>query len=97
MPVREREFRRIANAEAFLQRGSDQRHAAERSPGQAANVILVVPIDQGDRAAILETLVRGHESRDTGTDNDYVAGLTRQYVLLRLFLVGRLSKLENTD
>ena len=49
-------------------------------------------VQLGDRV-----IVRGNESRDTGTDNDYVAGLTRQYVLLRLFLVGRLSKLENTD
>jgi hypothetical protein len=76
-----------------LQRRTHERHAAKRGSGKAADAVLVVPVDEGNRAAVVQALMRRHEAGDARTDDQDVAGLARQYVLLRLFLVRRLSRL----
>jgi hypothetical protein len=92
-PVGEREFGRILYTHAALQRRAYDCHATKSRPGKAADVTFVMPIYKGHRAIVIEALVGGDEARNSCANDDHVAGLAGQYVLLRLFLVGRLYKL----
>ena len=83
----------LITGQALLQRRTHERHAAERGAREAPDPVLVVPVDEGNGAAVVQAFMRRHEAGDSRTDDHDVAGLARQYVLLRLFLVNRLSKL----
>ena len=95
MPVGQRDFGRILDAHAFLQRCAHEGHAAECGACQPPDFRLRMPVDERHRTTVFEALVRGYQACDPGPYDHDVAVMLRHRQNPYLLSKVRLSKLDS--
>jgi len=96
LPVPPGQFRGVFDLEAALVRRADHVYAAERLPGEAAEVFAPVLVDQQHAAAAIQELIGGHDtSQSTTGDDDFglvcfgVGHDLRQYATAAVRMTGQ--------